>query len=423
MKRQLVVFTLLTLAMASSAFAQYTINTLAQFNGYNGAFPNPGVTLAGGTLYGTTQNGGNQNFSPTQNYGGGDIFSVSAGGVSPPISVVAPLNAPVNGYSVLGVLGSTLYANTGGSVSTVPANGGTLTPLTSVNTSLASLGSYPNGLTISGNTLYGTTSSGGTNGLGEVFSVSLSDGTLSILGSFNGTGGSGPTGDDGSSPYGNLYVEGSTLYGTASGGAGGQEIFSVPLSGGAAPTATAIFSGTLGNGVNIFSQSGNTLYATTTGISGAQNGELELISVTGNASPTVLGAFSGGNPTIGGLVAYGNNLYGTTEEAGGAFPGPDASNGYGADGYGGVFSVPLTGGNGAPTVLASMDGSNGIDPEGALAVYNGTLYGTTYYGDYGLSQGGYGTIFSVSVPEPTSASLLAIASLTLFRRTRRRSVA
>ena len=83
---------------------------------------------------------------------------------------------------------------------------------------------------------------------------------------------------------------------------------------------------------------------------------------SGNA--TVLAAFNGSNGQfpVGGLTLVGNSLYGTTQN-GGAYGG--------TNGYGTVFSVPLSGGS--ATVLASFSGSNGIAPGGGL-----TLSGSTF---------------------------------------------
>ena len=79
-----------------------------------------------------------------------------------------------------------------------------LTVLASFN---GSNGSEPNGgLTLSGNTLYGTTVVGGANGDGTVFSVPLSGGTPTVLASFNGS--------NGENPQAGLTLVGDTLYGT-----------------------------------------------------------------------------------------------------------------------------------------------------------------------------------------------------------------
>ena len=97
----------------------------------------------------------------------------------------------------------------------------------------SSNGAYPYaGLTLSGNTLYGTTYLGGANGKGEVFSIPAGGGTPTVLASFNGS--------NGAYPWGGLTSSGNTLYGTTeAGGANGDgEVFSVPVGGGS-PTVLA----------------------------------------------------------------------------------------------------------------------------------------------------------------------------------------
>ena len=54
-----------------------------------------------------------------------------------------------------------------------------------------------------------------------------------------------------------------------------------------------------------------------------------------------------------------------------------------------VFRVPVSGGT--PAVLASFNGSNGKQPYAGLVLSGNTLYGTTVNG----GANGYGTIFSV----------------------------
>jgi uncharacterized repeat protein (TIGR03803 family) len=75
-------------------------------------------------------------------------------------------------------------------------------------------GGFPSSLTLSGNTLYGTTSWGGTGGQGTLFALNT-DGT-GFTNLYNFTGG-----DDGAQPNSRLLLSGNTLYGTA-GGLGGS---------------------------------------------------------------------------------------------------------------------------------------------------------------------------------------------------------
>ena len=88
------------------------------------------------------------------------------------------------------------------------AHAQTLTTLASFN---GSNGDEPvGGLTLSGNTLYGTTEDGGAYGDGSVFSLPVSGGSPTVLASFNGS--------NGAMPYAGLTLSGNTLYGTTSDG-------------------------------------------------------------------------------------------------------------------------------------------------------------------------------------------------------------
>jgi len=70
------------------------------------------------------------------------------------------------------------------------------------------------------------------------------------------------------------------------------------------------------------------------------------------------------------------------------------------------------------TTLASFNGANGDDPAADLTLSGNTFYSTTVLG--GANDDG--TVFALTVPEPASASLLAIGSLILLARCRRRQL-
>ena len=71
------------------------------------------------------------------------------------------------------------------------------------------------GLILSGNTLYGTTSQGGTNAVGTVFAISTNGTGFADLYSFTAPTGPDSTNGDGADPEAALFLSGSTLYGTA----------------------------------------------------------------------------------------------------------------------------------------------------------------------------------------------------------------
>jgi uncharacterized repeat protein (TIGR03803 family) len=152
-----------------------TYTTLGTFNGANGKNPYEGVILSGNTLYGTTTEGGANN--------DGTVFSVPLSGG--PITSLASFAANEGLYSGLTLVGSVLYGTQGysghGTVFSVPTSGGGGAPKTVVTFNGVN-GAEPSaeaGLTLVGDTLYGTTSSDGSPqfgtaadpGYGTVFSL------------------------------------------------------------------------------------------------------------------------------------------------------------------------------------------------------------------------------------------------------------
>ena len=349
---------LIALWLVTNCVYAQTLTTLCSFSGSNGEYPDFGLTLSGNTLYGTTECGGIA-------YGYGTVFSVPASGGGP--AVLALFNGSSNGDNPEGGLtlsGNALYGTTQeggtsgeGEVFSVPISGGAPTVLGSFN---GFNGASPAGnLLLSGGTLYGLAFSGGTNSLGTVFSLPVSGGTPTPLATFNND-------ENGYYPSGNLMLIGNTLYGTTSqGGANGYgTVFSLPVSGGSLTVLASLnnFDGGNARGVTLV---GNNLYAATS--NGGAYGYGAVFSLpVGGGVPTVLVSFpsSTGYPT-GSLTLGGNTLYGTT--------GQDNTNQYGT-----VFSLPLSGGS--LTVLASFNGSNGRSPVGGLTLSGNILYGTTDQG-------------------------------------------
>jgi uncharacterized repeat protein (TIGR03803 family) len=227
-----------------------------------------------------------------------------------------------------------------GTVFAVSTNGTGFTNL--YNFSGGNDGANPEGgLVLAGNTLYGTTFYGGTNGNGTVFAISTNGTGFTKLysftaKSFNGATG-GNTNSDGANPYASLILSGNTLYGTAS--TGGNSDF--------------------GSG---------TVFAINTNGTGFTN----LHSFIGNAAEPFAG-----------LILSGNTLYG-------------AATLQGNSGYGTLFAVN-TNGTGFTNFYNFSGGSDGAFPEGTLVLSGNTLYGTAEGGGSGNGTTGNGTVFSLAL--------------------------
>jgi uncharacterized repeat protein (TIGR03803 family) len=253
---------------------------LASFNNSNGRESRSRLTLFNNALFGTTIYGGS--------IGAGVVFSVPVNGGTP--TVLASFNGNTGYYPHAGIVlsGNTLYgtlwdggANVNyGAVFSLPVTGGTPTRLASFN---GSNGDDPQAeMILVGSKLYGTTYWGGANNDGVVFSVPLTGGTPSVLASFNGTNGLHP--DAGLT----VSADGNTLYGTTFyGGSNGYgAIFSVPLAGGAI-SVLASFDGSNGRYPHGLLLSGNTLYGTTVGGGAYGNGTVFAVDIPEPASLSV----------------------------------------------------------------------------------------------------------------------------------------
>ncbi len=209
----------------------------------DGGYPNAGLLLSAGCLYGTARNGGSG--------ASGTVFKVNTNGTG--FAVLHTFTNGSDGGGPAGPLvlsGDTLYgaANEGGSagngtVFKVKTNGtgfATIHNFTALNAPVDqggtnSDGAYPSsGLVLAGNTLYGTAQVGGDTGNGTVFKVNTLGTDFATLYSFSATSGSNPhTNTDGAKPYGPLVLAGNTLYGTAyvGGSTGNGTVFKVETNG------------------------------------------------------------------------------------------------------------------------------------------------------------------------------------------------
>jgi uncharacterized repeat protein (TIGR03803 family) len=376
------------LIMAGQAPGQ-TFTTLHSFSGASdGSQPLAGLILSSNTLYGTASEGGS-----SQN---GTVFKVNRDGAGFAVLHVftgaSDGSAPCAG---LILLGDTLYgtAKSGGS-----SGNGTLFALNTNGGSFKALHSFGSpaeganpeaGLVSSGDTLYGTTHSGGISTNGTVFKVSTGGSDFTRLYSFILS--------DAYFPVAGLVLSSNTLYGTTyhGGGQQGGTVFKVST-GGSGFTFLHTFTGgsdESGPAAGLI-LSGNTLYGTVDGGRGSTVGSLGTVFKvnTDGAGFATLHSFTGGvggEWPEGGLILSGNTLYGTTESGG-------------ASGKGMVFKVG-TDGTGFAGLYSFTGGNDGANPQAGLVLSGNTLYGTTQNG----GSSGQGTVFSLALA-PVSAPQLAI---------------
>jgi uncharacterized repeat protein (TIGR03803 family) len=255
---------------------------------------------------------------------------------------------------------------------------------------------------------YGTTSVGGGSGCGgggcgTVFKITPS-GTLTTLHSFDGA--------DGVYPAGLVQATDGNFYGTTTEGGASNPcvgsytcgtVFKITPSG--AFTLLHSFNGADGFWPSGFSSAalveatdGN-LYGTT--FQGGANDYGTVFKITAGGTLTTLYNFcsqpncSDGVDPIAGLVqATDGNFYGTASEGGGNGP------------YGTLFKIAPSG---TLTTLyhfcSQPNCADGSDPiAGLVQATDGNFYGTTYGG----GDNGYGTVFSLSGPNPSPVQLVPV---------------
>jgi len=432
-------------AVFSVPLAGGSPKTLATFNNTNGASPRAGLTLSGNTLYGTTYEGGTS--------GDGTVFSLPLAGGSPMTLATFKNTKGANPVAGLTLSGSTLYGTTYfggaggyGTVFSVPLAGGSPTTLATFN---GSNGALPQaGLTLSGSTLYGTTSAGGgANGYGTVFSVPLAGGSPTALATFDYY-------TNGANPAAGLTLSGNTLYGTTEfGGANGYgTVFSVPLAGGS-PTTLATFNGTNGaDPVAGLTLSGNTLYGTT--VNGGASGDGTVFSVSTIPNPII--SLTAAAPTAFGsqvgtlTVTGGSGSYNAASASFSATPtGYLAVSGFNPSTDSETYALNITDsvpgnlaadladavseinaaaytGYGVAAATADPTGEFGSGYDFYITITNDTLgTGSPYFGfDFTQLNNTTDTLSvngAAAVPEPASLSLLAGGMILLGRRAHRRA--
>jgi uncharacterized repeat protein (TIGR03803 family) len=224
-----------TNGVSSGIFHNFSTPTGPNFNlNGDGLFPSSKLIFSNGTLYGTAEGGGT--------FGRGTVFAADTNnpGSFRALHYFTATDQSTGtntdgGNPFAGVVpsGNTLYGTTfdGGSygygtVFAVNTDGSGFTNLHSFTGTHGDYGPH-SGLTLSGSTLYGTTSGGGLLGTlssGTLFAINTDGSGYQSLYSFSGS-------SDGAAPQGDLIVYSNTLYGTtASGGSSGNgTVFSFTL--------------------------------------------------------------------------------------------------------------------------------------------------------------------------------------------------
>ncbi|MGA2868723.1 MAG: choice-of-anchor tandem repeat GloVer-containing protein [Verrucomicrobiota bacterium] len=301
----------------------HSFSTISNHTNIDGAFPQAGLLLASNILYGTTYGGGT--------HGSGTIFSINTDGTDfTNLHNFISSSDGANPYAGLIICSNTLYGtaydgvtNGQGTVFSMSTDGTNFTIIYTFTTphyGINNDGANPYaGLTISGNTLYGTAWGGGNFGSGTVFAVNTDGTGFTNLHSFSAVSSAiypGPNNSqnayfntDGLEPEGSLTLSGNTLYGTTfNGGSGGSgTVFSVKTNG---MNFTNLYefkattNYTNNDGANPQSQllfTDNTLYGTA--FQGGGSGYGTIYSVSVQPAPLIVGI----NLSGAGLVINGAN--------------------------------------------------------------------------------------------------------------------
>jgi uncharacterized repeat protein (TIGR03803 family) len=379
-----------------TAFAQSAQNaftTLLNFDGSNGIGPDFVGLVQGtdGELYGTTFAGGNND--------NGTVFKITTAGALTTLLLFdgADGELPVSGlllttngllYGTASGGGESIYY---GTIYTITEAGNFTTIYNFCLTAPCPDGSDPYGALVLGvnGLFYGTTSEGGTEDQGTVFSMTPS-GTLTTLHNF--------TLYDGANPYAALVQGGDgNFYGTTrNGGNGSGTVFKI-TPGGTLTTLHEFTNGSDGGeptGTLIEVGQGN-FYGTASG--GGINDYGTIFKITSSGTLTTVYKFcskanctDGGSPDAGLILATDGNFYGTAGIGGDQTCNPPY-------GCGTVFKITPAG---VLTTLHTFEGTDGWAPFGGLLqATNGTFYGTTGAGGDNTCDApqGCGTVFSLSV--------------------------
>ncbi|MGH7969010.1 MAG: choice-of-anchor tandem repeat GloVer-containing protein, partial [Limisphaerales bacterium] len=361
------VLTAQTFTTLHSFSAIASTNFYGVYTNNDGANPHGRLVLRGDTLYGATSAGGSS--------GMGTLFKINTDGSGFAIlhtfvsdsNSVGFTNQDGGGPTGLLLSDNTLYGTCSrgglggsGTVFKVNADGtgfATLYSFTPMSTNLVGVANTNGdgaasaaGLIISGSTLYGTTAWGGSAGVGTVFAIKTDGTGFTNLYNF-------PYYFDGGRPLAELFLSGSTLFGTAS-------------DGGNDPATLFIY---------------GTVFALQTDGTGFTT--LHYFFVRDPSRPPQI--TEGGNPQ-GALLGSGNTLYGTA--AGGYVDGGTVFK-LSTDGSGFTILHGFTSlSNYVNNSYSYYFNQDGYEPWSNLVLLGNTLYGTTQLG----GDEGFGVVFRVA---------------------------
>jgi|AntAceMinimDraft_16_1070373.scaffolds.fasta_scaffold04311_2 uncharacterized repeat protein (TIGR03803 family) len=379
----------------SGGMAQTGYTILHTFSGQtagDGAVPRGGLVSDGSSLYGTTMYGGSDYY--------GTVFAVNPDGSG--YSVLRDFSPQSDGATgPVGSLvsdGRTLYGtasyygpNHFGTVFSLETDGSGYIDIHAFAESTDDGRLPSSGLINDGSRLYGTTSLGGSVGLGTVFSLDFNGSSSMVLHSFPEFPG------DGFQPYANVMAEAGSLYGTTLMSTSSDPftftgvLYSMSTDGGEY-TILHHFGRQTDDGFSSIGGlvSDSTRLYGTTGYGGINYyGTIFSVNTDGSDYTIIhsFAAFTGdGEFPVASLLSNGSRLYGTTTYGG--------ATGY----YGGVI-FSLNNDGSAYTILHDfgVQTGDGNSPWCILLLENNTLYGTTQYG----GEFDYGVVFSYALPSPT----------------------
>ncbi|HXR46989.1 MAG TPA: choice-of-anchor tandem repeat GloVer-containing protein [Candidatus Limnocylindrales bacterium] len=351
---------------------------------YDGTSPRGTLLLTSNVLYGMTDLGGVSNC--------GTIFKLNADGTG-----FTTLYNFTNGVDGANPGTGNLLISSSNWLFGVTGFGGTNTPrrgaVFRVNldgtgfTNLYSFhgldGQNPSaGLTISGNTLYGTTYGGGGVGKhGTVFKINTDGSGFTNLYAFSGA--------DGASPTAPLLLSGDTLYGTtmhAGTNVAAGSVFRINTDGNAFTNLYSFTNGLDGSWpVGPLVLSNNVLFGGTTAGGISNIGTIFKVNTDSTGFAPIhqfTGQYDGGQQ-VGGLILFSNQLYGA------AF--------VGFTNFGNIYRMN-TDGSGFTNIYQFTGGSDGAGPEGTLLLSGNTFFETAVVGGSAYTTNGNGTVFALTFP-------------------------